>query len=57
MDIPVKISEISIPLWKSANKSILICSENTPSKKSSNATANSQTKIKSIVSMRHEIPL
>ena len=57
MDIPVKISEISIPLWKSANKSILICSENTPSKKSSNATANSQTKIKWIVSMRHEIPL
>ena len=55
--ITAEISEISMPLWKSANKAILIWSENPPSKKSSNANANSQTKIKWLVSVRFEIPL
>ena len=54
--ISAKISEISVPLWKSANKSILIYLENPPSKKSSNANANSLTKIVWIISIRHEIP-
>ena len=44
-------------LCKIPSKSFLIWSENSASQKSDNANANSQAKINSLASIRHEIPL